>query len=79
VYTHDKPVSLRFLKKAMKRYGAPKTAITDRLRSSGGAMKEIGTDDRQEVGRDLDRAENIHRPFRQRELAMSRFRRMSNL
>ena len=49
--TRDKHAALRFLKKAMKRYGAPRTVITDRLRSYGAAMKEIGMDDRQEIGR----------------------------
>ena len=64
----------------MKRYGAPRTVVTDRLRSYGAAMKEIGSIDRQEVGRHLNnRAENSHLPFRRRERAMSRFRRMSNL
>jgi len=43
-------------------------------------MNEIGNQDRQEVGRHLNnRAENSHLPFRRRERAMSRFRRMSNL
>jgi putative transposase len=78
--TRDKSAALRFLKKAMKRYGAPRTVVTDRLRSYGAAMKEIGNYDRQEVGRHLNnRAENSHLPFRRRERAMSRFRRMSNL
>ncbi|MEL7042538.1 MAG: IS6 family transposase [Pseudomonadota bacterium] len=78
--TRDKQAALRFLKKAMKRYGSPKTVITDRLRSYGAAMKEIGMDDRQEIGRHLNnRAENSHLPFRRKERAMSRFRRMSNL
>lgn len=78
--TRDKSAALRFLKKAMKRYGAPRTVITDRLRSYGAAMKEIGNIDRQEVGRHLNnRAENSHLPFRRRERAMSRFRQMSNL
>ena len=78
--TRDKQAALTFLKKAMKRYGARKTVITDRLRSCGAAMKEIGMDDRQEVGRHLNnRAENSHLPFRRRERAMTRFRQMSNL
>ncbi|MCZ4296431.1 IS6 family transposase [Henriciella marina] len=78
--TRDKSAALRFLKKAMKRYGAPRTVVTDRLRSYGAAMKEIGNIDRQEVGRHLNnRAENSHLPFRRRERAMSRFRHMSNL
>ena len=41
----------------MKRYGAPRTVITDRLRSYGAAMKEIGNSDRQEVGRHLNNRE----------------------
>ena len=78
--TRDKPAALRFLKKAMKRYGAPQVIITDRLRSYGAAMREIGNSDRQEVGRHLNnRAENSHLPLRRRERAMSKFRRMSNL
>ena len=44
------------------------------------AMKEIGNADRQEVGRWANnRAENSHQPFRRRERAMSRFRRMKTL
>lgn len=63
--TRDKPAALRFLKKAMKRYGSPGTIITNRLRSYGAAMKEIGMDDRQEAGRHLNnRGENSHPPFR---------------
>ena len=78
--TRDKSAALKFLRKAMKRHGAPETVVTDRLRSYGAAMKEIGNIDRQEVGRHLNnRAENSHLPFGRRERAMSRFRRMSNL
>ena len=78
--TRDKSAALKFLRKAMKRYGAPEAVVTDRLRSYGAAMKEIGNIDRQEVDRHLNNsAENSHLPFRRRERAMSRFRRMSNL
>ena len=43
-------------------------------------MKAIGNADRQEVGRGLNnRAENSHQPFRRRERAMERFRRMKTL
>ena len=43
-------------------------------------MKEIGNVDRQETGRWLNnRAENSHLPFRRRERAMERFRRMKTL
>ena len=76
----DKAAALKFIKKAMKRHGRPQAIVTDRLRSYGAAMKEIGNADRQETGRRLNnRAENSHLPFRRRERAMNRFRRMKTL
>src|SRR5471032_2945424 len=78
--TRDKAAALKFIKAAMKRYGSPKVIVTDRLRSYGAAMKEIGNAHRQETGRHLNnRAENSHQPFRRRERAMLRFRRMKTL
>jgi len=76
----DKAAALKFIKKAMKRHGRPRAVVTDGLRSYGAALKEIGNADRQEVGRWLNnRAENSHQPFRRRERAMERFRRMQTL
>lgn len=76
----DKAAALKFLRKAMKRYGNPDVIVTDKLRSYGAAMKEIGNVRRREIGRHLNnRAENSHQPFRRRERAMSRFRRMRSL
>ncbi len=64
----------------MKRHGRPRTIVTDGLRSYGAAMKEIGNADRQQVGRWVNnRAENSHQPFRRRERAMERFRRLKTL
>lgn len=40
--TRDKASALRFIKKAMKRHGRPKSIVTDKLRSYGAALKEIG-------------------------------------
>ena len=78
--TRDKAAALAFIKKAMKRHGRPQAVVTDGLRSYGAALKEIGNADRQEVGRWLNnRAENSHQPFRRRERAMERFRRMKTL
>jgi len=78
--TRDKAAALTFLKKAMKRYGRPKVVVTDRLRSYGAAMREIGSGHRQEAGRHMNnRAENSHLPFRRRERAMARFRQMRSL
>jgi putative transposase len=54
--------------------------VTDKLRSYGAAMKEIGNTDRQETGRSLNnRAENSHQLFRRRERAMLRSRRLRTL
>ena len=76
----DKAAALKFIKKAMKRHGRPQAIVTDRLRSYGAAMKEIGNAGRHEMGRRLNnRAENSHLPFRRRERAMNRFRRMKTL
>jgi putative transposase len=73
----DRKAALKFLRKLMKRYGSPTVFVTDRLRSYGAAMKVIGNVDKQEVGRwKNNRAENSHLPFRRRERAMLRFRRM---
>ncbi|MDU8914146.1 IS6 family transposase [Aestuariicoccus sp. MJ-SS9] len=76
----DKNAALKFLKKAMKKHGRSDALVTDKLRSYGAALKEIGAADRQETGRWLNnRAENSHLPFRRRERAMLRFRRMRSL
>ena len=78
--TRDKAAALAFIKKAMKRHGRPQAVVTDGLRSYGAALKEIGNAGRQEVCRWLNnRAENSHQPFRRRERAMDRFRRMKTL
>ena len=76
----DRRAALRFLKKAMKRYGPPQVIVTDRLRSYRAAMREIGNQARQKTGRWLNnRAENSHQPFRRRERAMARFRSPATL
>ena len=76
----DRKAALAFLKRAMKRYGRPRAIVTDRLRSYGAAMKDIGVERRQVCGRRLNnRAENSHQPFRRREGAMNRFRDIKTL
>ncbi len=76
----NREAALVFLKKVMKRYGRPYAIVTDRLRSYGAAMKMIGNETAQETGRWLNnRAENSHLPFRRRERAMLRFRRVRGL
>jgi putative transposase len=78
--SRDRKAALKFLKKLMKRHGRPETIVTDRLRSYGAALKDLGRGDNREMGRLLNnRAENSHLPFRRRERAMLRFRRMRTL
>ncbi|HEV2364123.1 MAG TPA: IS6 family transposase [Caulobacteraceae bacterium] len=78
--TRDKAAALKFIKKAMKRHGPAKAITTDGLASYKAAMKELGIAKKQEVGRWANnRVENSHLPFRRRERAMNRFRRMKSL
>ena len=54
--------------------------MTDGLKSYGAALKDIGAEDWQVTGRwENNRVENSHQPFRRRERAMLRFRRMRSL
>jgi putative transposase len=76
----DRKAALKFLKKSMKRHGRPHILVTDKLRSYGAAMKEIGNADKQETGRwQNNRAKNFHLPFRRPERAMQRFHSMRSL
>jgi len=76
----DKKAALKFLKKASKRHGPADEFVTDRLRSYGAALGNLGIRGRQKTGRWMNnRAENSHLPFRRRERAMLRFRRMRTL
>ena len=60
-----KAAALRFMKKAMKRYGKPEVVVTDGLRTYGAAMTEVGNAEKQEIGRWLNNSvENSHLPFR---------------
>ena len=78
--TRDKSAALAFMKKALKRHGSPASIVTDGLKSYRAAMNDIGNAEKQEVGRHANnRAENSHLPFRRRERAMLRFRRMKTL
>src|SRR5690606_7063590 len=78
--TRDKKSALKFLKKAMRKHGRCELYVTDKLRSYGAAMKALGVEERQEIGRWLNnRAENSHLSFRRRERAMLRFRSIRSL
>ena len=76
----DKAAALVFLKKALKRHGRAEQIVTDGLRSYQAAMRTLGNLDRREMGRWLNnRVKNSHLPFRRRERAMQRLRRMKSL
>ena len=78
--TRDKTAALKFLRKSLRRHGRTETIVTDCLASYGAALKALGAADKRETGRWLNnRAENSHQPFRRRERAMLRFRRMRSL
>ena len=76
----DRWAALKFLKRTLKRYGRPRTIVTDRLGSYGAAMKGIGILERHDCGSWLNnRAGNSHQAFRRREGAMARFRDIKTL
>ena len=78
--TRDRVAAVVFMKKALRRHGSPDRIVTDGLKSYGAAMRELGNQDRQQIGRHANnRVENSHLPFRRRERAMLRFRRMKTL
>ncbi len=78
--TRDRKAALKFLRKLMKRHGRPAEVVTDKLRTYGAALKELGIHDKRVTDRwENNRAENSHQPFRRRERAMLRFRRMHSL
>ena len=79
--TRDKAAALKFIKKAMKRHGRAREIVTDGLRSYGAALKALNAKSLQAPVKRWknNRAENSHLPFRRRERAMIRFRRMKTL
>ena len=71
----NKNEALKFLKKTMRKHGAPNEIVTDKLRSYGAALKEIQCSNLQETGIYLNNAcENSHLPFRRKERSMQKFR-----
>src|SRR3712207_4716955 len=65
--TRDKAAALKFLRKLMKRHVRPGELVTDKLRSYGAALKEVGAEHKQVTDRwENNRVENSHQPFRRR-------------
>jgi putative transposase len=78
--TRDRRAALSFLKRTMKRFGSPRTIVTDRLRSYRAALSDLGFVGRQDTTRWLNnRAENSHQPYRRRERSMQLFRSDASL
>jgi putative transposase len=76
----DKKAALKLLRKLLKRGMSPSEIVTDKLKSYGAALRELGYggDHVSDNGRN-NRAENSHQPFRRRERSMQRFRSMGML
>jgi putative transposase len=71
----DKVAALRLLRKLLRRQGfVPKAIVTDKLRSYGAALREIGFSGLHEQGLRANRAENSHQPLRRRERKMQGFK-----
>jgi putative transposase len=71
----DKAAAVRLLRKLLRRQGfVPTVIVTDKLRSYGAALREIGFSGLHEQGvRANNRAENSHQPLRRRERKMQGF------
>jgi putative transposase len=72
----DRKAALRLLRRLLKRQGhLPDTIVTDRLRSYGAALRDLGLADRHVTGgRSNNRAEVSHQPTRRRERQRLGFR-----
>jgi putative transposase len=71
-----KAAAVRLLRKLLRRQGiVPTLIVTDKLRSYGAALREIGFSGSHEQGlRANNRAENSHQPLRRRERKMQGFK-----
>src|SRR3712207_799513 len=72
----DKAAARRLMRKLLRKQGfAPTVVTTDKLRSYGAALNEVGLTARHEQGlRKNNRAEVSHQPVRRRERKMQRFK-----
>ena len=68
--------AVRLMRKLLRKLGfASETIVTDKLRSYGATIRELGLSARHEQGqRQNNRAENSHQPTRRRERKMQRFK-----
>lgn len=76
----NKKAALSFLKTVMRRHGAPKSIITDKLRSYGAALKDLDCSHLQNTTQYLNNlCESYHLPFRRKERLMQRFKKSITL
>jgi putative transposase len=74
--TRNKHAALKLMRKLLKKYAfVPERLVTDDLRSSRAAARDLGLEHLHERGRwKNNRAENSHQPTRRRERKMQRFK-----
>ena len=71
----DKAAAKKLLRKLLKRNGFLQVIVTDKLRSYGAALQELGFTGRHDQGLLANnRAENSHQPLRRRERKMQGFK-----
>ncbi len=72
----DKRAALKLMRKLLKMQGyVPDAIVTDKLRSYGAALRELGLSTRHVTGgRSNNRAENSHQPVRRRERVSKGFK-----
>ena len=75
-HRRDRAAALKLMRRLLKKQDfAPRLVVTDKLRSYGAAIAELGLTARHEQGlRANNRAENSHQPVRRRERKMQRFK-----
>jgi putative transposase len=75
----DKAAALKLLKRIMKKYGPPRSVVTDGLCSYSAAMKEIGAAERHEVGGRLKERHLITRQVykQRRSIALAEWRALA--
>lgn len=73
----DRRAAVKLMRKLLRKHGvSPRSIVTDKLRSYGVALRDLGIEKRHEIGGRLNnRAENSHQPVRRRERSWIGFKR----
>ena len=76
----NKKAALSFLRKVIRKHGKPKSIVTDKLRSYGAALKDLGCSNLQDTTQYLNNlCESSHLPFRRKERSMQKFKKSITL